>query len=291
MKGKLIIVLMLCSLVLASCGAFGGKGDQSKLVNYRQGVSGVELKLLQNMPPKEILEKGPFRIGVQVNNKGAYDVSIGELTVVGINEAWNQLAITGIEMPTLRGRSLTAPEGDFYVAEFSGKNIAMPPGLEQYPVKFWVVVKYNYESIAQLDVCINPEVIVGIGKSVDCKVKDSASLSGQGAPVAVTKVEERVIPGNEQMSVEFTFYVENKGKGEVVTPIRVGDVNLANRRMSCAPDVIEARDLEEKRNKVNCIISEPLKSPYTTTLSVALDYTYEIKEKGEFTVRRLQQVR
>lgn len=282
-----VFFAVLGAVLLVSCGQLG-REQQGKITNFRQGTNGLELTLLPNMPPKEILEGSPFRIGVQVQNRGAYDVSRAAVSVVGLNEAWTPLLIHDIELPTLLGRSLDAPEGDFFIAEFPGQNRGLPPGAAEYRSKFWVIAEYDYTSIAQTDVCINPELFVGLERGTgSCTVRNSISLSGQGAPVAVTRVEEIITPGETSATVQFTFTVENRGGGELVSPIRVRDATLANRRMRCSPEEIEPVDLKERRNKVVCITTEPLASPYTTTLSLALDYTYRTKKEGEFVIKQL----
>ena len=96
------------------------------------------------------------------------------------------------------------------------------------------------------------------------------------------------------MRVQFRLTIENRGKGEVISPIRIDEVKLANRRLSCKgpheqrPWELLPEDLEEKRNVVVCTILEPRIGAYTTTLSASIFYTYRTKEKGEFLIRGFQ---
>ena len=289
-----LIAIIGISLLIAACSK--GLLEQGKQVNYRTGTTGLEVTLLSNMPPRELPEGSPFRIGVKLQNRGAYDTRRSTVTVAGLSEAWTPLAFDQLQLPPLKGRSLDAPDGDIYVAEFTGRNIAFPPSVAEYRSPFWVITEYEYETIAQADVCISADILELESSPGSCKAKGRISLGSQGAPVVVTNVEQVITPiDNNAMMVQMAFTVENRGSGELASPLQLADVRLANRRMDCDTGdahtrrELTAEDLEEGSNKVTCTIIEPLQSPYTTTFSVVVDYTYRTITKGAFTIRRRPQ--
>jgi hypothetical protein len=50
-----------------------------------------------------------------------------------------------------------------------------------------------------------------------CKFTESISLSDQGAPIAVTSIEQDVVGGNDG-KVLYRIFLENKGSGKIVDP-------------------------------------------------------------------------
>ncbi len=290
----LLIAIIGISLLFTACSK--GLLEQGKQVNYRTGTAGLEVTLLPNMPPQELPEGSPFRIGVRLKNLGAYDTRRGTVTAAGLSEAWTPLAFDQVQLPPLKGRSLEAPAGDIYVAEFTGRNIALPPSVAEYRSPFWVITEYEYETIAQADVCISADVLELESSPESCKSKGRISLGSQGAPIAITGVEQVITPLDENaMMVQVAFTVENRGNGELASPLQLADVRLANRRMDCdtggarARRELTAAQLQEGSNKVTCTLIEPLQSPYTTTFSIVVDYTYRTITKGAFTIRRRPQ--
>ncbi|MGM5483143.1 MAG: hypothetical protein ACQESF_06780, partial [Nanobdellota archaeon] len=68
MKIKLITILML--LMLAGCvQPQGGPATKAEL---RTGTGGVSIDFIENAPPRSVIENNPLKIGVRVQNKGAY---------------------------------------------------------------------------------------------------------------------------------------------------------------------------------------------------------------------------
>ena len=280
---KLFCVLILC-IIIISCTS--SKTD-TRVPSFRSGSQGLSLQILPQYPPKEIPEKSSFRIAVKVQNLGAFDTGASELDILGLNDAWVPLEHSDVKMTSLRGRSIDAPEGDFSVYEFNGQNVALPPSVSEYRSKFWVVARYDYETIAQTDVCINPEMIALQKQLSSCTVKPSQSLGSQGAPVSISRLDETIIPTLEGVSLEFTITINNVGNGEIVSPVLIDEIKLANRRMACSSTSIKPEDIKAGKNKVVCRMSEPNKGVYSTPFSATIHYTYSTKIPGEFMIRRL----
>lgn len=277
-------------LFLAACGS-GRDVDQPIAQDFKQGSGGVELTILPQYPPKQIIEGGAFTIGVEVSNRGAYDTTIGEVAVIGLNQVFNPLETDVVTLRPLKGRSLTSQDGEFLIEEFHGKNEFIPPGATEYRAKFLVLAEYDYQSILNTDVCINPAILRIEAEKENCQVQEKMSFGGQGAPVAVTSVEEIVGTRDSNAQARFTFTIENIGDGEVISPVRVDEVKVGTKRLQCKTGTrdneIPADALEKKKAIVECVFTEPLRGAYTTTLSAVLTYTYRITENGEFTIRRI----
>ena len=111
MKYALIMALVMSALI-AACAT---GPDQNIDVNYRQGYDGLELELLPNYPPEEILEGGTYTIAVQISNKGAYDTTRGEVSVFGLSKALNTLDRDVELLRVIKGRDINMPSGGVYI--------------------------------------------------------------------------------------------------------------------------------------------------------------------------------
>ena len=273
--------------LLVGCGRIL-PGDKDVYVDYKTGTKGIKIEEVNNLPPKEIYEKDNFIIGVKVQNEGAYDITKGEIFIAGLDEQYNKLERKSVVLRPLKGRSLVYPEGESYIEEFKGGNVMLPPDSVEYRSKYIIYVNYDYETVLDLDVCINPNLHdLKLSKDA-CKVDDSVSLSGQGAPVAITKVDEIISPEGDMTKVQFRLSVANKGGGKLTAPVRVVEVKLANRRLTCTPRIIDLRDADKKEKIIVCEGLEPLQAPYITKLSAHLKYNYETEEIKDFTIKKLQ---
>lgn len=254
-------------------------------VNYKTGTAGLEIQLVPNHPPSRIIEGGSFTVAAQVSNKGAYD-TFGEIAIIGLDKTYTPVIEQEKELPALKGRSESNTLGDFYVQEFFGGQTALPPGSKEYRTKFLILAVYEYLTVLNSNVCINPALLEIEREQGSCTAQDKQHFSGQGAPVAFTQIEEVISPSNTDINIQFTFTVENRGNGDVVSPIRIDDVRLGTKPLTCNKREITEFDMKQRRNTVVCSRTEPRQSAYTSALSATLQYTYKTTKLGEFTVQR-----
>src|SRR4030042_1767216 len=74
---------------------------------------------------------------------------------------------------------------------------------------------YDYATTAKMDVCIDPD-IYGKQPQKVCTVAGK-SLSSQGAPIAVNKVDVEMLPfSKDSIKPQFTIHVQNVGDGTVI---------------------------------------------------------------------------
>jgi len=161
-------------------------------------------------------------------------------------------------------------------------------------------------------VCIDPDPNSDVRKV--CTPKSKTWSGGNGAPVAITSIEQE----NTPRKIIFRINVKNIGRGTVydpgklekcspyypgrVTPedlnivylgdVRIGQTGLrtsAHGGMSCYPEVIRL-DPNTKSGSVTCtypIEFTQLKSAYETPLVVELWYGYSETEKRNIAVKRV----
>ncbi|HLC75024.1 MAG TPA: hypothetical protein VJH88_04170 [Candidatus Nanoarchaeia archaeon] len=278
------VALVMMVLLLVSCTR--STANDPIDINFKSGTSGIELQLLANHPPRRIVEGSTFNIAVQVSNTGAYDMGVGEITVIGLDQVYTPIERQDAVIPPLKGRSESNNQGDFYVQEFSGGKTVVPPGAKEYRAKFLLVAAYEYMNVVGKDVCINPALIEIESEQASCQIQDRIRLSGQGAPVAVTQIEETVSPVGDDVKIDFILTIDNRGRGKVVSPILISDVRLGTKPLTCNKREITMFELENKRNTVVCSRTEQRQSAYTSPLSATLQYMYKTTEEGEFVVQR-----
>ncbi|MFH1211717.1 MAG: hypothetical protein V1659_02190 [Candidatus Woesearchaeota archaeon] len=112
-------------------------------------------------------------------------------------------------MFSLEGNTRNFPGGESEILYFPSYIRAIPDGVENYNPSFLAKACYAYVTVASPVMCIDPRPDSGSEKV--CRVHNVALSGGQGAPVAITKVEQT----SSTSKVIFTIYVEHKGDGTI----------------------------------------------------------------------------
>ncbi|MBN1793122.1 hypothetical protein JW826_05555 [Candidatus Woesearchaeota archaeon] len=198
------------------------------------------------------------------------------------------------------------PGGETTYIPFNGNIVNWPPGLDQTQQKFLITNCYMYTTYASPTVCIDPSPFSESRKV--CVPKTYTGTSGQGAPVAVTYVEQENTP---RESI-FQIHVKNVGGGRVYapgaaeicspySPVRVtnndlnivllGDIRVSGdlQRLTCTPGDFIRLDPKTNEGVVTCRYELPfsgLKSAYEAPLVVELWYGYEKTIEKSVTIKR-----
>jgi len=111
------------------------------------------------------------------------------------------------------------PGGDISYLSFPYKIQNWPAGLESTDQSILVTSCYVYTTHAAPMICVDPYP-ESLGRKV-CTPKTIAYTKGQGAPVAVTKIEQENTPHD----IFFTIHFEKKGNGLVYDPNQLEKCN------------------------------------------------------------------
>ncbi|MBI2112004.1 hypothetical protein HYT52_00510 [Candidatus Woesearchaeota archaeon] len=274
-----LTVLLVLTLFLSSCGS----SVQPEPIQYfKEGVKDVKLSFFQNTPPKEIYEDSDFKIAVELDNQLGYDIKEVSVAMAGDLDS-RYLQLTDEEMEKrpegsmgdgyLLGRSPTNPVGERSILEFSAHSGRLFENSERQELGFFAKASYASEVLFLDTICINPNLYDVYDSG--CKVDPQKSYTGQGAPLAVTKMEQVVSPGSGA-EVELRLTVKNKGKGRVKS-IYVRSAKLGSSEVYCkfkGPDsrTWNVNTFDEALLICNTVLDQI--SSYETTFSVEMDYEY-----------------
>ncbi len=215
-KKEILIFMLILLFIISGCG----KEDTQKAVEeLRIGTEGVSVTFLPNNPPSIVYaDQQKFDVVLEINNKGAYPQvedpinSLGKVFLGGYDSniltvSPNSFELNPIE---LQGKSMVNLKGGSTLITFKDVGIN-DLNVEKYEPTFLAVACYNYYTVAAPNVCIDPDPYSTISQKKVCQVQNIA-LTSQGAPIAVTKIEEEAFADKTQ----FKITIKNVGLGDVL---------------------------------------------------------------------------
>ncbi|MBI3052137.1 hypothetical protein HYY74_06830 [Candidatus Woesearchaeota archaeon] len=305
---------ILALMTLAGCKS--GDGSPSLPVSYsaiHSGTEGIKIEFLPNGPP-ENLQAGEeagvdYKISLKISNKGAADVDSGLLAII-YNPDYIRVEDASREV-SLLGRGPANPPGTVIFEFFSSQTLPFTEvQSKKRETKITAVACYRYSTESLSDTCIDADLLNINMKQKAC-VPKSLAFSGQGAPVAVVKIEPEMLPDGSGSSItavrpQYTVHIKNVGLGQVVSGEAVQALcteailepralnmvgitaSLSEKGLDCSPNPVR---LESGEGKVRCIASEavPASTPsYNTPLLVKLSYGYMSSESKKVTITKTE---
>lgn len=291
-----ILVLILITILIAGC-QFVPKKTTISTVDIHSGTKGVTIEFLENAPPAEVYEAGPFDIILKVKNAGASDIR-GGMLIVGVEEQNIELRSQNSERFDLAGKSEYNPEGEYEILQFGA--IARELGslvTKSYTSTITVDACYAYKTLATAFVCIDTD-LMGLNKNKPCTVTAQKYSSGQGAPISVIAVTPRMMPNPdpEMITPEFTISISNPGGGDAVASEKIYaackgqqigaenwnaikiSASISDQILQCRPEILK---LAPGENKAVCTLSGGISKTlgtYSAPASITLDYGYMTKK-------------
>jgi len=328
MNKKIIFAFAVVSLfVIAGCG--GGNNEQRPItdVDIRKGADGLEMEFLSNAPPINVFEENPFPIAVELRNKGAChigsqtgDCTTGEegIIVFGFEQAYVGAETAGEERQEfgIKGKSIINPNGDMEFVTIDAQTKKISAQSETHPSTIFATACYPYKTIFGGSVCVDPDIYGMLKGEKACDIKAMPFPNSQGAPVAVTKIETRMLPeiGEDKVRPHFFIFIENKGNGEVVNLSKVEkactnealepeDFNsiqitatLSGKTLDCSVDDngpgTETVRLRDKKYLVRCTLTledgiDVGRDAYTAPLSIEMEYGYTFTISKDIIIEKI----
>jgi hypothetical protein len=301
------ISIMIIVFLLAGCG--GGSSVVIETDVY-SGTEGLRMRWLDNSPPADIPENQAFPMGVELSNEGAHDIVDGYLTLIYEQdyidiERWEGLSTMSENTAyiNLQGRSKLVSVGDRDTAIIYMESGELEAMTETHTVFTSLTACYEYMTYFGESVCIDAEQYTTKDIEKTCEVQP-LSFSGQGAPVAVTRVEPTMYFDSGRINPRFKITVANVGDGEVIHPQRTADAcsaggltkddlnhvvihaKLAENDLRCVPDPVILRD---GVGTSMCEVGSGLEpsGTYSSLLTVELEYGYTTTISGTTEIRKI----
>lgn len=217
------IEIKISFLVLLLFLVYGcGQRDSGREGGLATGTDGITLNFLENNPQDSYLvseDEEQISIILEVRNKGSFPrenddniLSRGQVFISGFDSNIIDMEDTSqrLNREFLMGISNINPEGGFDTIEFEG--FIFPDNLivDKYEPTILATLCYPYVTKAGPTVCIDPfpfdekqEKVCNIG---------SKKLSSQGAPIAITAIEQEA----SSSKIQFKISLENAGGGDII---------------------------------------------------------------------------
>jgi len=334
MRMFFLAIAAISLLLLAGCSSGPGKNSGGKDMSAKlpfayaavhSGTEGIKIEFLPNAPPSELLapfksgSSYPFKAALKLSNKGAFDVEDGWVVLTS-EEDYMKLDSFKTAF-SLKGKSIFNPGGDSGIEVFDGSTKPFREGQSEKHKSIIVLATlcYKYRTDVKTDVCIDTDVLGMSQKKKVCSVKDVSLSGGQGAPVAVTKIEAKIFPEGSGERIAFVkpqyvIHIKNTGDGEVLNPsadmssacsselvsnrdsdafkkiwnIATVSASLSGKELVCSPNPIRLR---AKEDFVRCSLRDEDKidaniPSYTAPLTITFNYGYTTTISKEVTVIR-----
>lgn len=328
MKIKFAFTICILMILVAACG--GGGPGISEPIEIHVGTSGLELDFMQESPPSEVYLGDLFQVTVELANKGAYDIK-GGILVLGTDEHLYVRTSNfqdGFENFDLTGRSLYDPVGGIDRKTIQIEASKLDPQSETITTNIAVTVCYPYKTEATATVCVDPDIFGDRQLEKSCtpttigmgiKTHEGQELpAGQGAPIAITRIEQRMMAheNDDLIMPTYMIYIKNMEDG---LPVEIGlyeeackstgiakeawnrvgfDAYLSDRSMQldCTPKYQDEQNsktgslkLEKDEDFIRCTLKEGIpksRGTYTTPLMIDMIYGYTFTISKQVLVRR-----
>lgn len=225
MKKNLVIsVILLLALIISSCNSSVSNKNKSPIsdINIYKGTEGLDFDFLKDAPPSDLYQNQTFQITTLIKNKGAYPISNAKMVASFDSQDFDFLSQKSFSF-SMKGKELYNPTNDEVVKNFYVKAVPLLPNSVFLQSSILLTVCYDYSNKLNTEVCVDTDPFNLKPVEKACKMTD-LSFSGQGSPVTVTKIEQKMVTSESGYRPQFKIYMKNAGKGQVVSKEKVYEV-------------------------------------------------------------------
>lgn len=331
MSQKIILVTSILLFFILGCTS-SSSTKTTKEIDVRIGFNGLLMEFLKNTPPQKIFEDDVFPVVIKVRNNGAYSLEKDSKAILslGVEKDYTKKVelLAGGKIQkldgnaatfNLEGRTKINVKGEEEVISYNIQAGKVDPQSEFHISTVISTLCYPYQTELDATVCIDTD-ISGIrpGKKV-CKLQDLVFNNGQGAPVAITKIEVQMLPTQESQSQgygrikpQFLIFVENRGQGTVIRKESVKefctqsgtthkninivyvDASLSGQKLKCQLEATEGTTfpghikLKDKKDIIWCFKEDgiPAQDTYLSPLNIILTYGYTQSISANYMIQK-----
>ncbi len=319
---KIYKIIGICIILLVMFGCGSRQVDQLTMKELRVGKEGINVAFIPDSKDIKVYQEDQFLLNLMIHNQGAA-ASNSVYVLVGVEDDYvkvnkrsigeevisevNTEITSQIDKVEFAGKTPDNPAGDYveYEAELEAKKITLSK-LQETLVSG--ILCYSYGTKFEDSVCVQPQNNLA-GLQPACQPEDiKVGSKGQGAPLAVTKVEVRSnLMSGGKIRTLLKIFIENLGKGDVINdgtgnyvcsagaseekPSKVWNylqfvARMGGKELKCRASKIEDTpfyliNLKDKKAEVICESINPVGMSYKTPLLVEMfyDYTQTITKK------------
>ncbi len=208
---KLVIVLLL----LVACQIAQRPAKQPAPPEIFTGTSALELSFAP-ISMSDVMMCRQADVFVNFRNTGAFDIKDGVYSFIVEDQVLRPVGERQKKF-SLEGKSQFVPPGGFEQVAFKFQSVGLPEQLESYFSPVILQACYKYKTFASAPVCIDPD-LQNLNPRKPCRSEIVGLAGGQGAPVAVTRVEPimETVPNSDKVRPVFVVHLNNFGTGQAI---------------------------------------------------------------------------
>ena len=289
MNVRVLSVLIILAL-LCACTQF--RFGRTPEASIHTGTRGLVLQIEPTTPPAKVFAKDPFAVIGTITNEGTADVESGVLTV-GIDDAFVSMETPRVIPIRVAGRSALQPQGEVQTVRLDLSAKELGSVTETVTSTILLTMCYAYKTSASSTICIDTDLEKKTANK-PCTMQAVGSAGGQGAPIAVTRIETTLSPSADRSRVIplFTITLDNVGGGQVFGAENTVDVctgkpaqnannavvraYLVDKELTCGEGTAVAT-FDRKNNVVRCTLPAGIdksRGAFSTLVRVEADYGY-----------------
>jgi hypothetical protein len=283
MKAAAALCTMLLLSGCASISLWGGGTPEDKI---HAGTKGLVIAL-DKTNPTTAYSGDVITLYGTLTNDGTADVDNAQL-VISADNKFLQLAESGTRTAQLLGRAADTPVGEQMPLRIGVKALTLGPSQENANGEVRFDICYPYKTDASAQVCIDPDIQSKTTKP--CTMGTLTLGGGQGAPVAVTRVETVIVREQNKPIPIFSITLSNAGDGQASMPGATtcgsGSYNRASVRAWLADQPLTCEDgesaeviFDKTRSTVRCKLAKGIDgtAAFSSVLRVEASYDYTNK--------------
>lgn len=302
-SGILMTSLLFFTILITSC-------DRATPVWTAVGTEGLRLEFDKANPPPRIYMGDQLDVIVRVRNVGATDIdeTTGSFLLSLVRDDYYIKEPDGMSYgqigSLIEGNTRYFPGGDMKQYNMGTYITALPEQSESTTTEITANICYPYKTILSQSVCVDNDKYGQSLRKQSCTAQTvNIGSRGQGAPIAITKIEPEMLSNGNKTRPSFRITIQNLGPGTVYTStantpyvstsicsidrpglrdynsVRISALLSSRIPLNCTPEkvrllnnvgeVICRIDMSQVTNQMT--ISYP---SYKTNLDIELDYEY-----------------
>ncbi|MFQ5621702.1 MAG: hypothetical protein ACE5FT_07750, partial [Candidatus Nanoarchaeia archaeon] len=151
------LTILLCLLIILA-GCQGQTRDERRVVNWRVGNMGLNMRFLPDLPPPRVYDDTELTVVLEVNNMGATPVGPNDrIYLSGFDPAYiTGISTFGLPLEDSEGKTSYNIQGTTQFATFQATPIKLSSrSIDFIPINLLATVCYNYQTVATENVCVD----------------------------------------------------------------------------------------------------------------------------------------